>query len=310
MKIGIIGGAGNVGSSAAFNLALQGLADDLVLVDIRQNVLTSHTLDITAALSGRPGFKVRAGGYEDLTGAGVIIIAAGLHFAVSSPLKERMVQNILMMHNIAVNIERYCPAAIVITVTNPSDIMNYVVYLSTSLDRKRVWGYNFNDTIRFRMIAARVLGVDSSIVEGIAGGYHPLAQVLFFSSLRQNGKTVDLRDDQKQQVQTELLGYLRSYDALDAGRTAGWTTAVGLTQQISAIHGDSRVLQPCSVVLQGEYGHNSLSLGVPAVIGRVGIHRIDEWSLPADEKKELDWVAGMVKTSCDLARSTLGLTRT
>ncbi|HEX7475136.1 MAG TPA: hypothetical protein VF318_04150 [Dehalococcoidales bacterium] len=276
---------------------------------MRQNVLISHTLDLTAALTGRRGFNVKAGSYKDLAGAGVIIVAAGLHFAVSSPLQERMVWNILMMQDIAVNIERYCPGAIVITVTNPSDIMNYVVYLSTSLDRNRVWGYNFNDTIRFRMIAARALGVDSSAIEGIAGGYHPLAQVLFFSSLKVNGRTEDLKDAQKSQIQAELLGYLRSYDALDAGRTAGWTTAVGLTQQISAINGDSKVLQPCSAVLNEEYGYRSISLGVPAMIGRDGIHRIVEWSLPADEKKELDRVSAMVKTGCDLARSTLGATR-
>jgi malate dehydrogenase len=309
MKIGIIGGAGNVGSCTAFNLALHGLADDLVLLDIRQNILISHTLDITAAMSGRAGFNVKVGGYEDLADAGVIIIAAGLHFTVSSPLKERMVQNILMMHDIAVNIERYCPGAIVITVTNPSDIMNYVVYLSTSLERKRVWGYNFNDTIRFRMIAARVLGVEGSVVEGIAGGYHPLAQVMFFSSLKIKGKTVNLKDDQKQQIQTELLGYLRSYDALEAGRTAGWTTAVGLARQISAIKGDRKEVQPCSAVLNGEYGYSSISLGVPGIIGIDGIHRIEEWPLPPDEKKELSRVAAMVKTSCDLARSTLGATR-
>ena len=95
MKIGIIGGAGTVGSCAAYALASQGIADEIVLIDLRENIAASHATDIAASVTGSSPVSIKTGNYNDLKRADIIIIAVGLHYAVSSPLNERMMQNIV-----------------------------------------------------------------------------------------------------------------------------------------------------------------------------------------------------------------------
>ena len=303
MKIGIIGGAGTVGSCAAYALASQGIADEIVLIDLRQNIAASHASDITAAVTGSHPVSVKTGDYSDLEGTDIIIIAVGLHYAVSSPLSERMQQNIVNIKEIAEKIEAKCPGAIIITVTNPSDIMNYAVYLATSLPREHVIGYNLNDTIRFRMITARILGFSPQRIECLAGGYHPQAQVMFYSSLKVDGRQYSLSKSQKDQIQFEMLNYLKSFDALKADRTAGWTTASGLGRLVTALTSDKPTLIACSAIVQGEYGFKDIGIGVPVIISRQGILKIEEWQLPDDEKLELERVADIIETNCQIVRN-------
>jgi malate dehydrogenase len=305
MKIGIIGGAGTVGSCAAYALASQGIADEIVLIDLRENIAASHAADITASVTGSRPVSVKTGDYNDLEGADIIIIAVGLHYAVSSPLNERMLQNIFNLKEIAEKIESTCPEAIIITVTNPSDIMNYAVYQATSLPREHLIGYNLNDTLRFRMITARTLGCSPQKIECLAGGYHPQAQVMFFSSLKVDGQQYSLSKIQKDQIQFEMLNYLKSFDALKADRTAGWTTASGLCRLVAALKSDQPTLMPCSAIMQGEYGFNDIGIGVPVTVSRQGIMKIEEWQLPGDEKRELERVAAIIETNCQLVRKTL-----
>jgi malate dehydrogenase len=305
MKIGIIGAAGTVGSCAAYALATQALASEIVLIDLRENIAASHAIDITASVVGNLPVSVKVGSYKDLNGSGIVIIAAGLHYAVSSPFNQRLLQNITNINGIAKQIEMECPEAVIITLTNPSDIMNYVVYQATKLPRERIIGYNLNDTLRFKMITAKTLGITSQRVECLAGGYHPLAQVMFFSSLEVDGQKYVLSKTQKGQIQAELLGYLRAFDAFNAGRTAGWTTASGLCRLITALISDQSTLMPCSAILQGEYGHRDMGLGVPVMVSQQGIEHIEEWVLPDDEKQELEKVAAMIEPNCRLVRETI-----
>jgi malate dehydrogenase len=305
MKIGIIGGAGTVGSCAAYTLASRGIADEIVLIDLRNNVAASHAADIAASVTGRRPVSIRTGNYGDLEGADIIIIAVGLHYAVSAPLNERMLQNIINIKEIAEKIESICPGAIIITVTNPSDIMNYAVYQATSLPREHVIGYNLNDSLRFKMITARILGFSPQRIECLAGGYHPQAQVMFFSSLKVDGQQYSLSKSQKDQIQFEMLNYLKSFDALKADRTAGWTTASGLCQLVAALKSDQPTLMGCSAIMRGEYGFKDIGIGVPVIISRQGILNIEEWQLPDDEKQELERVAAIIESNCELVRKTL-----
>jgi malate/lactate dehydrogenase len=309
MKVSIVGAAGVVGSCAAFAIADQGLAQEIVMIDTKQNIVINHAMDIHAAVSGQQDTLVRVGNYDDMTGSNVVIITAGIHFPASAPVREKLGPNIPIVTGIAKNIERFCPDAVVITATNPVDLLNYAIHLSTSLDRKKLIGYNLNDSIRFRIAAAKALGVKPTRVQAIVIGEHPRAPILLFSSIKVDGNPVAINVATKQGIEEELKSYLSSFEALNAGRSAGWTSASGLSTIIRAIGENAKRVLPCSAVLEGEYGYKSISMGIPVVIGKEGILQVLEWELSGAERQELGKVAQTLESSSAIVREAIGSNR-
>lgn len=287
MKITILGANGAVGAPTAFYIAVQGLADEIVMLGgKRQNILQQHAMDISTAASARD-VVVRAGTYDDMHDSGIVINAAGLHQDGASGRGEMLRQNIPFIKMVADNISRFCPDAIVLTATNPVGPLNYGTYLSGGFDRRQLIGYSINDSYRFREMVAEVLNNKVSQVEAAVIGEHGPTQVPLFSSVRIAGQGVSVSEDQKQRIRDLAPTIIAKYQSFKADRTAGWTCAVGLAAFVKAIVEDSRQMLPCSAVLQGEYGQEGLSMSVPAIIGKQGIEEILEWELTSDEKEAL-----------------------
>jgi len=288
MKITIVGASGNIGSCAAFGIAVHRLADELVLIDSpRPDMVTMHAQDLNTAVTGQD-MLVRVGSDQDMSGSNIVIIAAGSAQVAHSRL-EVLPQNLPIIRDIAHNIRKYCPDAIVITVTNPVCPLNYAVYLAARQERRKVIGYSDNDSIRFRMRLAQALGVKSSQVEGTVIGEHGNTQVMLYSSVRVNGKPVAVSEDIKQIIRRQVPEGQKFLEEMrvKTGRTAAWTTAVGLTAVCRAIVENTGKMIPCSVVLDGEYGCHKMSMGVPAILGSEGVRKILEWELAPDEQREL-----------------------
>ena len=307
MKITIIGAAGSLGSCTAFNIATHGLADELVMLDLNRNLLMNHVMDISTAALGLQNIVVRAGNEEDLFGSDIVIMAAGVPWRYISSRMELLKDNVPVIQDTAKKIKRFCPDAVVITATNPVDPLNYAMQLSSGLDRKRLIGYGYNDSIRFRIMAAKALSVTPREVDGIVIGEHGENQVLLFSSLQVNGERIPVSEDVKQNIRQEIPKILRSYESLGTGRTAGWTSAVGLTNMVSAITRDTGEVFPCSVVLDGEYGHRGLSIGVPVILGRGGVQQILEWKLAPGERMELEQAISILKAAAHSVEEILKL---
>ena len=293
MKISLIGAAGILGSAAAFEIATRGLADELVMVDIKRNVLMHHIMDIRTALTGHYTTKIRDGASdEDLSGSDIVIVTAGLHVPDRAKLLKA---NLPLMKDLAGKIKRFCPGAVVITATNPVDPLNYAMQRYLESNRHRVLGYSLNDSIRFRMLVAQELGIESTRVEGIIIGEHIHNMVFLFSSVKVDGKPFPVSSEVKQKVRQGVPAIMKEYDRLQANRTTGWTTAIGLTSIVSAICGNTGKLIPCSMVLDGEYGCRNLSMGVPSVIGKGGVKEIVRMDLPGDEELELEHAIDCLK---------------
>ncbi|OGP59992.1 MAG: hypothetical protein A2162_00790 [Deltaproteobacteria bacterium RBG_13_52_11b] len=289
MKIAIIGAAGTVGSCTAYTLALKGLADELVLFDVNPNLLLTHVMDISTAVNGIQNTKIWAGRDEDLRQSDIVIVAAGVPFVPNTPALNLLRDNLSIMKKIVPKIVTYCPEAVVITATNPTDSVNLGMFLmSTKLDRMKVLGYTLNDSMRFQIAAAKELGKQSTEVEAFALGEHIDALALVFSSIKVNRQPVAMSEDTKQRIKQEVPNMIRSYIGLGTNRTAGWTSAVGISQMVESIRTDSRRVTPCSVIANGEYGCRGISIGVPVTLGKRGIDRILEWDLAADEQKDFE----------------------
>jgi malate dehydrogenase len=290
MKITIIGASGNIGSSAAFYIAVQGLADEIIMIDPpRPDLLKQHVDDLTSAVSHQD-VLVRAGADNDMKDSDIVINAAGRGpaGAVKSRL-ELLPQNIPIVQSICHNVRRYCPEAAVIIASNPVCPLNYAMYLCSGLDRHKLIGYSANDSIRFRLLMARALGVNTSRVEAFVIGEHGDSQVPLFSSVRVDGKKIDISDEIKRKVYEQVAKVHAGLEEqrVATGRTAAWTTAVGLAALCRAIASGVARVYPCSIVLDGEYGVHKMSMSVPVVLGKAGVRDILEWELSPDEQKAL-----------------------
>jgi malate/lactate dehydrogenase len=289
MKIAIMGGAGTLGSCIAYTLALKGLTDELVLLDINHNLLLAHIMDISTAITGIQNTKIWAGCDEDLHHSDIVIVVVGVPFISNSSRLDMLRDNLLLMKEIIQKIETYCPEAIVITATNPVDSINLGMFLmSTVLDRKKLLGYNLNDSIRFQMAVAKELGNKSTEVEALALGEHIEALALIFSSIRVNKQPITMSNETKQRLKIEVPNIIKSYINLGINRTAGWTSAAGILQMVESIITDSKRVTPCSAVVNGEYGFKEISIGVPVTLGKKGIDRIIELDLTPDEQRDMD----------------------
>lgn len=304
MKVSIIGAAGSVGSPVAFYIAASGLAEEIVMIDVRSNHAKQHAMDIGTAVSALD-VSVRAGDYEDLAGSRVVINAAGAPQGLIVDRMEMLPQNIPLIRDIALQVKRHCPAAIVITATNPVDPLNYAVWRTGGFDRRRLIGYSINDSFRFRELVAQAKGVRVSRVQATVIGEHGTSQVPLFSSVRIDGRPVHFTENEKQEVRAVIPNILKRYEELHAGRTAGWTSAVGMAAITHAILQNTGEVFPCSVVLDGEYEQRGISMSVPAALGRDGVQQILEWDLTADERDGLSRTTGLLKNAARIVDESL-----
>jgi len=306
MKISIIGAAGHVGSCAAFNIAIHRVASELVMIDnYSPDKLSQYVYDLTSAVTGLD-VKVRAGDYPDMRNSDIVLVAAGSANVVASRL-EVLRPNLPLIKDFAGKIREFCPEAVVITATNPVDPLNYAMYLFTRFERQRLLGYSANDSIRFRMFLAEVMGISSSRVDATVIGEHGNSQVLLFSSVKVDGKPVRVSEEVKQKVLQEVANLPPIMEGLriKTGRTSAWTTSMGLTALCRAIAEDSSMVMPCSVVLNGEYGCSRMSISVPVVIGRNGFRKIEQLELFTAEQAALERSINTLKPAMEYVEEFL-----
>ncbi|MFC1969102.1 malate dehydrogenase [Chloroflexota bacterium] len=323
MKISIIGGAGCVGSSAALSIAIQGLADELVMADIRPGVLENYFMDTEyAAVVHKQDLAIRMGSHQDINGSDIVIIAAGISVAAKAEAaksqgaaegkitsrQQLVADNLAVIQEWAQAIAQFCPDAVVITVSNPVEVLNYASYLlSGTKDRKRFIGYSLNDTIRFRHGVAQAIGVEPNRVDGIAIGEHGDNQVLLFDTIKVDGKPYPLEEKMKQNIRQHARDHMKHMLSLKAGRSSGWLTGAGLAKMVRIIANDTREVIPACVALTGEYGYQGFSMGMPIVLGRQGIHEILEYDLSQGEKEWLQQSVDNLTTATKYVTDTLGI---
>jgi malate/lactate dehydrogenase len=304
LKVTVIGAAGSVGAPVAFHLAASRLAEEIVLIDVRPNLVQQHAMDMSTAVAAL-GVSVRAGDIEDLDASDVVINAAGMPQGVIADRMEMLSKNVPLARETAQKIRRHCPRAVVITATNPVDPLNYAIWRAGGFDRHQVLGYSLNDSLRFRELVARSRQVGVSSVEGTVIGEHGNTQVMLFSSVRIEGRATMFSETEKNGIRSEVPNILKRYEELKSGRTSGWTCAIGLAALVRAIREDSEEVFPCSMVLEGEYGQYGLSMSVPIALGRRGAVKIVEWELASDEKVELTRSAAVLAAAARLVDENL-----
>ncbi len=295
VKVTLVGGAGGVGASTAFNLVLMRRTDEIVLVDSRPEMITSHVMDFEQVLELAPGCSVRGGDLGDVRDADVVVFLSSTPLTAGTPRLEYLAKNALVADELAAALPAGHGGSIVV-VTNPVDPLVTRLQRRTGLDRRRILGYTINDSLRLRTGLAHALGVPPGSVEAWAVGEHGDLSVPLFDRVRVDGVPVRPTPAQAAAAQEYFRGWYPRHVALDSGRSSTWTSGVGVARMVAALDGDGE-LWPASVVLGGEYGVDGVALTVPVTIGRGGAEQIHEWELGAEDLGALHAAAELVRVA-------------
>jgi len=298
-KITVIG-AGNVGATCANVIAHKDLANEVVLLDIKEGLAEGKALDIWQT-SSINHFNTRVVGstndYLKTKGSGIIVITSGI------PRKPGMSRDDLIKTNASIVKEvteksiKYSPDAIIIVVSNPLDVMTYAAFLAANKDPHKVFGMaGILDTGRYKAFLANALGASPSDIHAMLLGGHgdtmvPLPRYTSVSGIPVTellGKEeIDKIVDRTRKGGGELVSLM--------GTSAWYAPGAAVSKMVEAIVDNQKRIFPVCAYLNGEYGIKKLYLGVPVKLGKGGVEEIIEISLNADEKKLLTSSAESVK---------------
>ena len=294
MRIAIVGGAGGVGASTAFNLLRDGGPDEVVVLDSRPPHITSHVMDFDQVLEQSPGASVRGGDESDLADADVVVVTAAVPLTVNTSRLVYLEQNAAIVDEVADALPGGWDGVVVL-VTNPVDPLVLRFRDRTGLDRHRVLGYTLNDSLRLRTGIANAAGAAPGTVDAWMIGEHGDSSVPLWSRVRVAGEPRALTPEQKASAEEYVRTWYVRHVALDSGRSSTWTSGLGVSRMVSAIRDDAGAVWPASLVLEGEYGIAGSAVSVPVVLGADGAREVVEWRLADDELAALRASAEVVR---------------
>lgn len=302
-KIVIIG-AGHVGSHCAYALAIQGICEEIVLLDIEEVKAESHAMDIADSVCFLGNsVTVRTGDYKDCEDADIIVISAGVPRLPGQTRLDTLGASIECMKEILTHLKKIEIQGIIITISNPADIIADYIRKETGLPRNRVFSTGTSlDTARMRRTVGDMCKVDPHSVVGFVMGEHGDSSMIPFSHLTIFGK--DYRElKQEDSVRYGKLSeekilertHLRGMDIINGKGSTEFGIGYVLADMAKAVLMNEHRVLPASVLLEGEYGQTAVHAGVPCVIGRNGIEQIIELKMTEEEQRQFD-------ASCDIIR--------
>jgi malate dehydrogenase len=300
-KVTVVG-AGNVGASLAQRIVETGLAD-VVLVDVAEGIPQGKGLDLLEAgpVLGYDARITGTNGYDETAGSDMIIITAGLARKPGMSRDDLLAANGEIVKNVARETGRRSPAAIMIVVTNPMDVMAYVAMKASGFPRERVIGMGgVLDSARFRTFIAMELGVSVENTHAFVLGGHgdsmvPLPRYSTVAGIPitelMSAHRIAALVERTRNGGAEIVSLLKSGSAYYAPSAA-------TMEMVEAILLDKKKILPCSVRLEGEYGVKGVFAGVPVKLGAAGMEQVLEIKLSADEQTGFMKSVDAVRAGC------------
>jgi malate dehydrogenase len=290
-KITVVG-AGNVGATAAQRIAEKELARRVVMVDVAEGIPQGKGLDQweSAPIEGFDSRVIGTNGYDETIGSDIVVITAGIARKPGMSRDDLLNTNAGIVQQVAQNIARTSPLSIIVVVSNPLDVMCYVAKHVSGFPRERVVGMaGVLDSARYRSFIAEALDVSVRDIQAMVLGGHGDTMVPLRSYTTVSGipisqlldpSTLDGIIDRTRNGGAEIVKHLKTGSAY-------YAPSSGAVQMVESIVYDQKRILPCSAWLDGEYGMKGLFLGVPVKLGHLGVEKILEVTLTADEKAAL-----------------------
>lgn len=299
MKVTVVG-AGNVGATCADVLAHKEIANEIVLLDIKEGFAEGKALDIWQT-SPINLYDSRTTGstndYSKTADSDVVVITSGLPRKPGMSRDDLIATNAGIVKMVTENIVKYSPNAKIIIVSNPLDVMTYCAYLTAKVDSSKVFGMaGVLDTARYRAFLATELNVSPKDIQAVLMGGHGDTMVPLPRYTTVGGIPVtELISEEKLNEIIERTKFGGGEIVKLLGTSAWYAPGAAAAQMVEAIVRDQKRVFPVCAWLEGEYGMKDIYLGVPVVLGKDGIEKIIELQLNADEKALLEESAKAVK---------------
>jgi malate dehydrogenase len=285
-KVTVVG-AGQVGATAAFVMALKGLAD-IVLVDVAEGIPQGKALDMMHARSvERFGVSVTGSNdYAATAGSDVVVITAGLPRRPGMTRDDLLAVNGDIIRSVVEQSVAASPDAVLLCVTNPLDVMAYLAWRVSGLPASRVLGMGgVLDSARFAYFIAAATGAPITDIEALVVGAHGDTMVPLPRLSTVAGRPLSdvlSAEEVAEVVRRTVFGGAEVVSLLKSG-SAYYAPGTSVAAMVAAILGDTREIMPACVLLSGQYGLNDVYLNVPAVLGRAGVVDVPEYGLTAEE---------------------------
>ncbi len=308
MKVTVVG-AGAVGATCADNIARKELAQELVLLDIKEGFAEGKAQDMmqTAALLG---FDTKISGstndYSKTANSDVVVITSGIPRKPGMTREELIGTNAGIVKGVCENILKHSPNAIIIVISNPMDTMTYLALQSTGLPKNRIIGMGGTlDSARFKYQLSTALDCSPADLNAIVvGGHGDTTMIPLIKHATWNSIPVTQFLDaaaQEKIVNDTMVGGATLTKLL--GTSAWYAPGAAGAALVESIVRDEKKLFTCCVSLNGEYGQKDICLGVPVVIGKNGWEKIVTMDLSADEQAAFNKSADAVRSMNDVLKT-------
>jgi L-lactate dehydrogenase len=278
MKVGIIG-CGAVGSTAAYAMALQGTASEIVLIDINVKLARAQAEDILHATPFASPVRILAGDYPDLAGAGAVVLACGVAQRPGETRLQLMDRNVQVFRKVVPSVLAHASDALLLVAANPVDLLTCVVTRLSGLAEGRVIGSGtVLDTARFRVLLGEHLGVAPHSVHAYVMGEHGDSEVLVWSSAKVGGiPLLDFAAQTARTITPEVMARIdngvrrAAYRMIEGKGATYFGIGAGLSRIVGALRDDERAVLTVSACVAGIEGLEGVSLSLPRIVGSQGI---------------------------------------
>ena len=288
-KVTVVG-AGNVGATTANVLVTSQIADEVVLIDIKEGVSEGKAMDIMQTaniLHLQSRLTGVTNDYAMTNNSDVVVITSGVPRKPGMTREELIGVNAKIVKSVTDSVLAHSPNAIIICVANPMDTMTYLIHKISGLPKNRIIGMGGAlDSARFKYFLSIALGANATEVEGIVIGGHgdtTMIPLTRYAAYRGIPASTLIPAEQLEQVAADTMVGGATLTKL-LGTSAWYAPGAAAAQMVAAVLGDQKKLISCSCLLEGEYGQSDLCIGVPAIIGRNGVEKIVEFDLNDQEK--------------------------
>jgi malate dehydrogenase len=308
MKVTVVG-AGAVGATCADNIARKELAEELVLLDIKEGLAEGKAQDMmqTATLLG---FDTKITGstndYSKTAGSDVVIITSGIPRKPGMTREDLIGTNAGIVKGVCENILKYSPNAIIIVISNPMDTMTYLALTATGLPKNRIIGMGGTlDSARFKYQLSQHLQCSPADLNAVVVGGHgdtTMIPLIRFATWNSVPVTKFLTEEQQKQIVADTMVGGATLTKL-IGTSAWYAPGAAGAALVESILRDEKKLFTCCVSLNGEYGQKDICMGVPVVIGKNGWEKIVEFGLNEQEQSSFNKSAEAVRSMNDVLKT-------
>ena len=289
-KVTVVG-AGNVGATCANVLVTTGVADEVVLIDIKEGLSEGKAMDIMQT-ANILNINTRLVGvtndYEKTADSDVVVITSGNPRKPGMTREELIGVNAGIVKSVTDSVLKYSPNAVIVCVSNPMDTMTYLIHKTSGLPKNRIIGMGGAlDSARFKFYLSQALNANPNEIEGMVIGGHgdtTMIPLTRFAAYRGVPASTLLEADTLAKVAADTMVGGATLTGL-LGTSAWYAPGAAAAQVAAAVIHDQKKMIPCSAMLEGEYGESDICIGVPCILGKSGIEKIVEFELNAEEKE-------------------------